>query len=59
MDLADLKKKRPPIGKTALKTRVKNLWATKKAKEVAKNYFMSFKKVCKEVIDKKGAATRA
>ena len=58
MDLADLKAKRPPIQKLALKARVKALLKTRKARMVAKNTMLSLRKTCREVILKKGAASR-
>ena len=57
-DLQDLRAGRPALGKTAYKIRVKNLLRSKKAQEVAKNKFKNFKAVCKEVLKKKGAASR-
>jgi hypothetical protein len=58
MDLADLKAKRPPVQKTALKARVRALLRTVKARNVAKNHLQSLHKTCREVVKKKGAATR-
>ena len=42
----------------AFKQRVVRLLNTKKAKEVASNIFKGLKKVCREVIRKKGGASR-
>ena len=58
MDLDDLRKKRPPVQKAALKARVRNLLCTKKAKLVAKNTVSSLRKTCREFALKKGAASR-
>ena len=60
MDLADAMKKRPVLGKTAYKARVRNILKTKKAQTMAATYanINSFRKACKEVVKKKGAATR-
>ena len=58
MDLADAMKKRPVLGKTAYKVRVRNILKTKKAQTMAATYANSFRKACKEVVKKKGAATR-
>ena len=58
MDLADMKAKRSPVQKTALKARVRALLRTVKARTVAKNIFQSLHKTCREVVKKKGAATR-
>ena len=58
-DLDDLQKGRRALGKTAWKRRLKGLLATKKAQDVAKAKFRNFRKVCKEVVDKKrGGASR-
>ena len=58
MDLADLKAKRRPVQRTALKARVRSAVASARAKRVAKNYAFGLRKVCEEVRRKKGAATR-
>ena len=57
MGLADLKAKRPPIKKFALKQRVRALLRKQKAKEVAKNYVLSLHKTCALVKRKRGAAS--
>ena len=59
MDLADPRAKRPAIGKAAYKVRVRNLMKTKKANSVATSHAMSLRKMCLEVIKKKGAAARS
>jgi hypothetical protein len=58
MDMADLKAKRPPIEKSALKARVRALCQTVKAKTVARNIFKTLRKTCAEVALKRGAASR-
>ena len=57
-DLEDLRKKRAALGKLAWKKRLRNVLKTKKAQDVAKAKWSSFKKVCQEVKKKKGAASR-
>ena len=57
-DVADLKAKRRPIQRTALKARVRCLMASQKAKSVTKNYVFGLRKVCEEVRRKRGAASR-
>ena len=57
-DLADLRAKRPPLQKTALKARVRLMLRSRRAKRVAKSTFASLRKTCQEVIRKRGAATR-
>ena len=57
-DLADLRAKRPPIGRTAFQARVRSLCATRKAQCVAMNIAAGFRKTCKEVVMKKGAMAR-
>ena len=58
INLADLKAKRRPVQRTALKARVRSVVASARAKRVAKNYAFGLRKVCEEVRRKKGAATR-
>ena len=58
MDLADLKAKRRPVQRTALKARARNVVASARAMRVAKNYALGLRKVFEEVRRKKGAATR-
>ena len=57
MDLADLKAKRPPVQKTALKARLRALLSTQKAKRVAQSHVRSLRKTCEEVLRKRGAGT--
>ena len=58
MDLADLKAKRRPVQRTALKARVRSIVTSARAKCVAKNYAFGLRKVCEEVRRNEGAATR-
>ena len=57
-DLNDLVQKRPALGKMAYRQRILAICRTPKAKEVAANYFKSLRKVCQEVLLKKGAMAR-
>ena len=57
-DLEDLRLKKPGLDKAQYKRRVKEVLRTVKAQEVAKAKFHNFKKVCQEVVKKKGAASR-
>lgn len=57
-DLADLTAKRPPVSKGQLKKRVQQICQSVQGRRVAANIFKNFRKVCQEVYDKKGAATR-
>ena len=57
-DLADLVNKRPVLGKIAYKTRIRAVIRSAKAQRVAKNYAAGLRKVCKEVVEKKGAMAR-
>jgi len=59
MDLADLKAKRPPIQKHALKARVRALLRTDRARAVARKTFATLRKSCEEVVAKGGAACRS
>ena len=54
-DLEDLMQKRPLLGRTAFKARVRAIIRSQKAREVAKNYVRGFRKVCQTVSKKKGA----
>ena len=56
MDLADMKKKRAPLGKTAYILRMKTLFRGKKAQKVAGNCAKKFRSICLQVIKNKGAA---
>jgi len=57
-DLIDLQNKRPVLGKMAYKLRIRAVIKTNKAQQVAKNCAAGLKKVCREVIKKKGAMAR-
>ena len=56
VDLADLHKKRRPLGKPAFTQRVKSVIRTQKEQSVAKNCASQFRKACQQVVDRKGAA---
>ena len=56
MDLEDMRKKRRLLGKTACTARVKGVLKSAKAQTVAKNVTGSFRKSCKQVVDRNGAA---
>ena len=58
MDLQDAVASRPVLGKAAYKQRMRNVLKSKKAQQVAANCATSLKKTCKEVAQKKGAASR-
>ena len=58
LDLADALKKRPVLSKMAYKARVRSVCRSKRSQAVASACAIGLKKVCKEVIKKKGAATR-
>ena len=55
--LEDYRQGRPALGKTAWKQRLRSLLRSQKAQRVARNKFMNFKKVCKLVAKRKGAAS--
>ena len=57
MDLADAVKKKRALTKSQYVARVKRVLASKKAQGVAAACARGFRKVCKEVVSKKGAAT--
>ena len=58
MDLADLSARRAPVQKFTLKTRVRNLLQTQQAKRVAGRCASGLRRVCREVVRLRGAATR-
>lgn len=58
MDLRDLAAKRPPVGRTACKVRVRNIMRTRRARQVAARCVRNLRKVAAEVIRKRGAAAR-
>ena len=58
MDLQDLVKKRPVLGRMAYKQRVKRLIKSPKAKEVAANCFDGLRRVAKHIIKNKGGPSR-
>ena len=57
MDLADASKRRKVLSKAAYRTRVRRVLKTKKAQAVAANCAKGLRAVCREVMEKKGAAT--
>ena len=57
MDLADATKRRRPLTKAQYVARVKRALKTKKAQQVAGACTRGLVKVCREVLQKKGAAT--
>ena len=58
-DLGDLRAKRPPLRKTAFKARVRAICRSAKAQQVAAACARGLRKVCKEVIAKRGAMARS
>ena len=56
MDLADLRAKRRPLGKTAYVQRVKSFIRSQKAQQAAKKFAARFRRTCKQVLDRDGAA---
>ena len=58
MDLKDAVAKRPVLGQTAYRERVKRVMGSVKARNVAMKTLESFRKTCRQVIKKKGGATR-
>ena len=58
LDLDDLMKGRPPATKAKLRARVRAICASQRAKTVARNCVVGLRRVCMEVIRKRGQATR-
>ena len=57
MDLADAVARRRVLSKAEYKARVRGIFRTQKAQLVARNQTRPMKKVCRAVLQKKGAAT--
>ena len=57
MDLADAVAGRAVLGKMAYKTRIRYVIKTQKAQRVVASHAASLRKVCKEVVAKKDAAS--
>lgn len=58
-DLEDCKRKRPALTKAQYTSRVKAILQSRTANRKAANIAKGFRKVCKEVLKKKGAAARS
>ena len=58
MDLADLANGAPVLGQLAYRERIKRICRSQDAQRAAGNYARGLRKVCKEVLKKKGEATR-
>lgn len=58
-DFADLRARRKVLGKTAYTLRVKKLLRSARSQQVASNVALGFKRVCKQVVKNKGAASKA
>ena len=58
MDLADLKAKRKPAQRSAFKARVRSLCRSSRGQRVARNCMNGLRRACREVVQKRGAATR-
>ena len=59
MDLEDLKAKRKPLDKAAYTARVQAVCRTQKAQRAGAACCQGLKKVCKEVVKKRGAMARS
>ena len=57
MDLKDAVAKQPPLSKTAYIRRVRSVCQSKKAQRVAATQALQMKRVCREVVKNKGAAS--
>ena len=55
-DLKDLRAKRPLLGKTAYKLRVKNLLRSQRAQQMAGRFAKKFRSICQKVVLNGGAA---
>ena len=59
LDFNDLKAKRKPLSKPAFRERVRKVLKSQKAQTVAASCARNLRKVCEEVVQKKGAASRS
>ena len=59
MDLQDLHLRRPRLGKTAYKARIRAVCKSPKSQDVAAACFKGLRKVCREVVRKRGAGARS
>jgi transposase len=57
LDLADLVSKRPVLGKVAFRRRVRNVLSSARAKQVAAQCVRGLRRVARDVVRKRGAAT--
>ena len=58
-DMADIRARRVVPGKFTYTMRVKSLLKSRRAQKVASNIALGFKRVCKQVVANKGAASKA
>ena len=58
MDLKDMRMKRKTLGKTACVQRVKTLFRSAKAQNVAKKYAKKFRSTCQAILKNKGGGAR-
>ena len=58
-DLADLRTKRPVLTKEQYKARIRAICTSAKAQAVAKKFAADLRRVCKEVVEKKGQRSRS
>jgi hypothetical protein len=58
LDLKDLQTKRPPMSVEAYRARIRQVCSSNKANNVARADARGLRKVCAEVVQKKGAASR-
>ena len=58
-DLADLRVKRPLLTKDEYKKRIRAICSSKQAQHVAKKFAGDLRRVCKEVVNKKGQRSRS
>ena len=56
MDLTDMRKRRPPLGKAAYVLRIKSVVQSNKAQDAAKVFARKLRSTCKLVCERQGAA---
>ena len=56
IDLTDMRKRRPPLGKAAYVLRIKSVVQSNKAQDAAKAFAQKLRSTCKLVCERQGAA---
>ena len=57
-DMKDMQARRPVLGKMAYRARIRSICKSRQAQRVAASYTLGLRKVCQQVINKEGAASK-